>query len=57
MATKDSIAFELDVDTVEAVRRFYTASTLKGVSESAIGKAIASRENPENGFAAKGETA
>ena len=53
MAEKDSISSELDVETVEAVRRFYTATTLKAVASTAIGKAIAARTNPENGFATK----
>jgi len=53
MATNNST--RLGVDDEDAIRRFWTASTLKGVSESAIGKAIAARENPENGLATKGK--
>ena len=53
MTTDDST--RLGVDDEEAIRRFYTASTLKAVSETVIGKAVAARTNSENGLAAKGK--
>jgi hypothetical protein len=53
MATNDDTRLGVDDESEEAIRRFWTASTLKAVAATAIGRAIAAREIPENGFATK----
>ena len=53
MATDDSTRLDVD-DDEEAIRRFWTANTLKAVAETAIGRALA-RTNSENGLATKGK--
>jgi hypothetical protein len=55
MATNDCTQMGVDEESEEAIRRFWTASTLKAVAVTAIGKAIAERTNPPNGLVAKGK--
>jgi hypothetical protein len=54
MATNNDTRLGVDEDE-EAILRFWDVQVLKAVGATAIGKAIAARTNPENGFAARGK--